>query len=79
MKRREMLERLEHLRDFCINMQKQDAPEDWQDDEVALTTAINLLGDGFVDNVEYTKDLINYLFIFAGIIVMFLLIIVCRM
>lgn len=72
MKREEMIERLGYLRVFC----EESADED---DTQALTMAIDILEEGYIDDVAYIKDLVNFIFIFLGFIALLMLIIVCRL
>lgn len=80
MKREEMLEQLGYLKEFCESAGKVDSePEAWRADVQALNMAIGILGDGYLDDIAYIKDLINYIFIFVGVLVLLAVIIVCRL
>lgn len=80
MKREKMLEQLGYLKEFCESASKVDSePETWREDVQALNMAISILGDEYLDDLAYIKDLINYIFIFLGIVVVFGIIIMCRL
>lgn len=70
MKQEEMLNRLEDLKTYCEE-------EGWEADAQALEYSINIIGYGYLDDFAYIKDMIAFLFIFVGILVIFEMFILC--
>lgn len=70
MKQEEMIKKLEDLKVFCVE-------EGWEDDAKALEYSIDIIECGYLNDFAYIKDMITFLFIFVGMLVIFEMFILC--
>lgn len=80
MKKDEMIRRLKCLKACCEAAQERNGEMYvLKGDTEALEMAIDLLDEGYIDDIQYIRDLINFLFIFIGIFVVLAIVIAYRL